>query len=261
VFVPVSDRVAAPVFTRVALVPEITPERVPVPDETSTLPDVVILTLLAAVIPEASANVVPLAMLSELVPKAVLFPRERVPSDRVVVPEQVFATERTIVPAPSLMTPLPEIAPPRVALPDAIFSLALLIKKGVATDSPSCSVKTVVADERRKQVLVPKAVFVVIATSPAETEVCVCELFPVRVRDPALDFVSRVPLIVPERVAASPVFTVIPKLLPVAMVLATLIPLPRIKLALSSSPVTVPVPKALEEVKERVPPDMVVPPE
>jgi hypothetical protein len=87
VFVPESDSVAAPVFTRTALVPEMTPLKVPVPDATFMVPEVVKLILLAAATPELRARVVPLAMDKELVPSPALFPNERVPAANEVVPE------------------------------------------------------------------------------------------------------------------------------------------------------------------------------
>jgi hypothetical protein len=63
------------------------PANVPVPDETSIFADVVNETVLAAVIPELRARVVPLAIVRVPLPNPELFPKERVPRDNVVPPE------------------------------------------------------------------------------------------------------------------------------------------------------------------------------
>ena len=79
----------APVFARVALVPEITPERVPVPDETSTVPvpDAAIAIVFVGAIEEPRARVVPELIVKSPVPIAELLAKERVPVDKVVPPE------------------------------------------------------------------------------------------------------------------------------------------------------------------------------
>jgi hypothetical protein len=87
VLVPDKASVAAPVFVSVTLVPEMTPLKVPVPDETSTALEVSRLTLLVAEIPEPMDRLVPLPMARAPVPNPAFAPKEMVPAERVVPPE------------------------------------------------------------------------------------------------------------------------------------------------------------------------------
>jgi hypothetical protein len=60
---------------------------VPVPEDTSTVPEVLRLTLLLVAIPEARENVVPFDMERLPLPSPPSAPREIVPAERVVPPE------------------------------------------------------------------------------------------------------------------------------------------------------------------------------
>jgi hypothetical protein len=109
--VPVSDRVATPVFVSVAPDPDTTPLKVPVPEATSTVPAVVMLTLFEGAMLDPRANVVPLAMLRVPEPRPLLWLREIVPRERFVPPVCVSATLMVRVPAPAfpIVPPCPAI--------------------------------------------------------------------------------------------------------------------------------------------------------
>jgi hypothetical protein len=89
VFVPDKTRVLlVPVFTRVAPTPEMTPVNVPVAAAARLMVPVVLRAmLLAAEIPDATVNVVPLPIERAPVPSPALLARSIVPRERVVPPE------------------------------------------------------------------------------------------------------------------------------------------------------------------------------